>query len=326
MLSVDIETVLYELGIDFEEKGHEAVGLCPMHKQRTGKDDNSPSWWINLETGQHICFSCQYKGSLLQLVCDVKDFYIKSWGDIADADYQAARGWLASIAEISPDKLAEALANIPKRVQELPKPVTMSEARLAVFVEPPVEQLWKRQVTQEALTAYEIMWDKDRLAWVLPFRDAETGELLGWQEKGTANRTFMNRPPGMARSKTLFGLNQLREDVVYLVESPLDCARLHTAGFPGAVAICGSSINEAQVKLIRGADQIIAAFDNAKVDPAGKKASAEMLKFALKYGLNLKFFNYGDSGKKDPGDLTDEEIAWGIENAKSALYGEASYV
>lgn len=326
MLSVDIETVLYELEIDFEEKGHEAVGLCPMHKQRTGKDDNSPSWWINLETGQHICFSCQYKGSLLQLICDVKDFYVKSWGDLVDADYQAARGWLASVAEISPDKLADALTRVPKRVEQLPKPVEMSEARLAVFVEPPVEQLFKRQVTQESLTAYEIMWDKDRLAWVLPFRDPETGSLMGWQEKGTANRTFMNRPPGMARSKTLFGLSQLREDVVYLVESPLDCARLHTAGFPGALAICGSSINEDQVKLIRTTGQVIAAFDNAKVDPAGKKASAEMLKLARKYGMNLKFFNYGDSGKKDPGDLTDEEIAWGIENAKSALYGEASYV
>lgn len=326
MISVDIETVLYELEIEFEEKGNEAVGLCPMHKQRTGKEDNSPSWWINLETGQHICFSCQYKGSLLQLICDVKDFYVKSWGDIVDADYQAARGWLASVAEISPDKLADALTRVPKRVEQLPKPVEMSEARLAVFVEPPVEQLFKRQVTQESLTAYEIMWDKDRLAWVLPFRDPETGALMGWQEKGTANRTFMNRPPGMARSKTLFGLNQLREDVVYLVESPLDCARLHTAGFPGALAICGSSINEDQVKLIRSVGQVIAAFDNAKVDPAGKKASAEMLKLARKYGMNLKFFNYGDSGKKDPGDLTDEEIAWGIENAKSALYGEASYV
>lgn len=326
MISVDIETVLYELEIEFEEKGNEAVGLCPMHKQRTGKEDNSPSWWINLETGQHICFSCQYKGSLLQLICDVKDFYVKSWGDIVDADYQAARGWLASVAEISPDKLADALTRVPKRVEQLPKPVEMSEARLAVFVEPPVEQLFKRQVTQESLTAYEIMWDKDRLAWVLPFRDPETGALMGWQEKGTANRTFMNRPPGMARSKTLFGLSQLREDVVYLVESPLDCARLHTAGFPGALAICGSSINEDQVKLIRSVGQVIAAFDNAKVDPAGKKASAEMLKLARKYGMNLKFFNYGDSGKKDPGDLTDEEIAWGIENAKSALYGEASYV
>jgi hypothetical protein len=38
------------------------------------------------------------------------------------------------------------------------------------------------------------------------------------------------------------------------------------------------------------------------------------------------FFNYGSSGKKDPGDLTDDEIAWGIHNAKSSVLGEMAYV
>jgi hypothetical protein len=51
-----------------------------------------------------------------------------------------------------------------------------------------------------------------------------------------------------------------------------------------------------------------------------------MREFARKYGLNVAFFNYGDSGKKDPGDLTDEEIAWGIANAKSSILGEKAYV
>jgi len=326
MSYVDVESVIAELDLEVEEKGHEAVGLCPMHKERTGKEDNSPSWWINLETGQHICFSCGYKGSVLLLICDLKDFYIRSWGDSQEPDYKAAKGWLASITEISPDRLARILESIPTRISAIPKPLEMSEARLAVFVEPPEWQLELRKVSQESLTAYGILWDKNRSAWVLPLREPETGKLMGWQEKGTINRTFMNRPPGMPRSKTLFGLNQLREDVAYLVESPLDCARLYTAGFPGALAICGSSINEEQIKLVRTAGKLIAAFDNAKVDQAGKKASSELSALALKYGINLLFFDYGTTGKKDPGDLTDEEIAWGIKNAKSSLYGERAYV
>lgn len=325
-MNVDIENVLDNLEIFYETKGHEAFAICPMHKQRTGKEDRSPSWWVNLNTGQHICFSCQYKGGLLSLICDIKDFHIKSWGDLSEPDYAAARLWLAGIEEISVDKLAAKLRELPTRIHEEPKPVPMSDARLAVFVEPPEEQLSSRKITAEAAEAYQILWDNNFKSWILPFRDPETKKLLGWQEKGTLNRTFMNRPPGLPRSKTLFGLPQLREDVVYLVESPLDCARFHTAGFPGALAICGSTINETQIKLIRGADKVIAAFDNAKVDPAGQKASQEIMKWAIKYGINLSFFNYGDTGKKDPGDLTNEEIVWGVENAISALYGERAYV
>jgi hypothetical protein len=277
----DVEDALDALDIPVEVKGHEALGLCPMHKERTGKDDNSPSWWINLNTGQHICFSCGYKGSLLALVCDVKKFHIKSWGDLYEPDYEAARLWLATVTEVTPEQLAEQLNSIPDRVEEVAKPVTMSEARLAIFVHPPVDKLEERNISLESAIAYEIMWDRDREAWVLPFRDPESHKVLGWQEKGTKDRTFMNRPPGLPRSRTLFGLNQLREDIVYLVESPLDCARIHTAGFSGAVAICGSTMNESQIKLIRGTDRVIAAFDNAKVDPAGKKASDEVSKLAL---------------------------------------------
>ena len=326
MIAVDIEAVLTALGMSYDVRGREAFALCPMHERRTGKADNSPSWWINVETGMHTCFSCHYKGNLVQLVADVKGFYLKTWGDATDYDYVAAEGWLATVSEISAEKLAEMLKAIPTRVEAYQPLVEMSEARLAVFVAPPSDKLEERKISWESAAAYEIMWDQEREAWVLPFRDPETQKLLGWQEKGTKERTFMNRPPGLPRSKTLFGLSQLRSEVAYLVESPLDCARFFTAGYAGAMAICGSTINEEQVKLIRNADRVIAAFDNPKVDPAGKKASAEITKWAIKYGINLSFFNYGDSGKKDPGDLTDDEISWGIANAKSSLYGELAYV
>jgi len=326
MASVDIEAVLGELGMSYDTRGNEASSLCPMHKQRTGKEDHSPSWRINLDTGMHTCFSCHYKGNVIQLVCDVKEFYIKSWGDLVDYDYPAANGWLASVSSVSPEKMYEQLKSMPARIERYEKPVEMSEARLAVFVDPPEDQLKARHITAESAKAYEIMWDLKTESWILPFRDPETKKLMGWQEKGTKSRYFMNRPPGLARSKTLFGLNQLREDVVYLVESPLDCARMYTAGFPGAVAICGSTIKEEQVKLIRTAGRVIAAFDNPKVDSAGKKVSEDIRKLALKYSLNLSYFNYGESGLKDPGDLTDDDIKWGIEHAQSFLLGQLAYV
>jgi DNA primase len=146
---------------------------------------------------------------------------------------------------------------------------------------------------------------------------------MGWQEKGTIERTFYNRPAGLQRSKTLFGLSQQQEALAVVVESPLDCLRLFSAGVRGAVATCGTTLSVEQIRLLRYSDKIVAAFDN---DDAGRKASKLMLEWARKYGLNLYFFNYGSSSKKDPGDLTDEEIAWGLQHAKSSVLGEKAYV
>jgi hypothetical protein len=325
-MNIDIEKVLLNLGIDYDNKGHEANGLCPMHEVRTGKKDNSPSWWINLESGQHICFSCHYKGNLLQLVCDANEFYKKGWNEDYVYDYKAAEIWLSQISAISLERLKDIVSNLPNYLEPAPKPVAMSEARLVIFDEPPVEALALRNITPESAMKYGVLWDTKKATWILPLRDPDSNKLLGWQEKGTVNRTFFNRPTGLPKSKTLFGLQNQSEDLVVVVESPLDCLRLYSAGVASAVAICGSSPSEEQIKLLRASNRIICAFDNPKLDNAGKKASEEIREFARKYGLNLSFFNYGDSGKKDPGDMTDEEIRWGIENSKSAVLGEKAYV
>jgi hypothetical protein len=321
----DIESVLAELGIDFDTRNNEALALCPMHQEITGREDRSPSWWINLDTGAHMCFSCHYKGNLAQLVCDVLGFYTDLWGK-KDYDYAAANSWLASTIEISPDKMADILTRIREYREVYYKPVAMSEARLAIFIEPPAEELAKRSIDSNAARYYGILWNDVRKEWILPVRDARSNILLGWQEKGTIERTFRNKPVGIKMSTTLFGYATLSDGDVVLVESPLDCARMHSAGVKNVVAICGSNINEEQFKLIRYADRIIAAFDNPKLDNAGKSASNSIHKLAIKYGANLLFFNYGETGKKDPGDLTDNEIVWGLAHAQSSLLGEKAYV
>jgi DNA primase len=314
----DIPLALTALGIDFTDHGAEALALCPTHYERTGKEDRNPSWWINLETGLHTCFSCGYKGNLLQLICDVKGFYFND-----KYDYRSAESWLANAAEISIEDLQAALMAMPSYINEYAKPLEMSEARLAVFVEPPADALASRKITAEVADAYGILWDSKAKNWILPLREPDNNRLMGWQEKGTVDRTFKNRPAGLQKSRTLFGIGNQNENVVIVVESPLDTAYLASIGITGAVAICGSSISEEQVKLLRRSDKIIAAFDT---DKAGLKASREMLEFGLKYSLNLFFLNYGSSRAKDPGDMTEDELRWGVENAISALFGESAYV
>lgn len=324
---IDIENILSALGMDYTIRNNEANSLCPMHKERTGKDDHNPSWWINLGTGQHICFSCGYKGGVLGLVCDNQGFYVKMWGsNEVSYDYTSARAWLSEITELSPDQLKEQLQQSPKHVHLAPKPIAMSEARLVLFTDPPLEAMQDRNLTLQACREYGVLWDPKTDRWVLPLRDPETKKLMGWQEKGHKDRYFRNRPAGIQKSRTLFGIQVQNKDTVVVVESPLDCVRLAAAGVTGAVATCGALISESQIKLLRASSRVILAMDNPKIDAAGRKAATEFRKAATKYGINTFYFNYGDSGKKDPGDMTNDEITWGLENAKSSVYGEAAYV
>jgi hypothetical protein len=319
----NIELSLENLGIEYEVQGDNARALCPMHASITGKEDGHPSWFMHVETGQHNCFSCGYHGGLLSLICDLKDFQIELWGH-KEPDYGAAKSWLKSVGnEVPLDILRKKLERTTYTTRE---ELSIEEANLAIFDVPPSEALAKRAVSAESAIAYGVLWEVRRKNWILPLRSPFDNKLLGYQIKGTVNRFFRNFPTGLKKSSTVFGFTQKREDISIIVESPLDCLRIYTAGYKGAMATCGAIVSDAQAKLLRGSDKVIAAFDNPNFDAAGKKACQDMKDFSVKYNLNLFYFNYGTSTKKDPGDMTDQEIAWGIENAKSVVLGESAYV
>lgn len=320
----DVETVLEQLDIEYEVQGDNARALCPMHERLTGKADSHPSWFVHLETGQHHCFSCGYKGGLTSLVCDVKGFYEELWGH-REPDIKAAREWLQTTHTLVPfDKLREKIAKTQQQWKEY-KP-EIEESHLAIYTDPPAEALASRNLSLESAKTYGVLWQANKSNWILPLRVAHQGTLMGYQVKGHKDRFFRNYPAGIKKSQTLFGFSQKQHALSIIVESPLDCLRIYTAGFKGAMATCGALVSDDQAKLMRGTEKIIAAFDNPNIDAAGRKACLDMQTFSLKYNLNLFYFNYGDSGKKDPGDMTDAEIAWGIDNAKSVVLGEKAYV
>jgi DNA primase len=282
-----------------------------MHKARTGKEDHNPSWWINSLTGAHICFSCGYKGNVYTLVADIKGI-----------DYFDAKDYVTSSAELDVDVLL-------KRIRELPQYVTieeaipMSEARLAVFTDPPENELRKRFINAEAAKHHGVLWDANNEAWILPIRDPDNYTLWGWQEKGARGRFFRNQPQGVKKSRTVFGVEVMSTETLILVESPLDVVRLASAGYAGAISTYGAILSEEQGKIMRRAKNLLAAFDN---DEAGKKACEQTLGFARKYGLDLKFFNYDGIDVKDVGDMVESEIAKGIETAKDRVWGKAAYI
>ena len=308
---MDIEKVLLNLDvIMIAQRGSEINGLCPKHKERTGSEDHNPSWWINSDTGAHICFSCGYKGNIHTLVMDVKG-----------CDYFEMQDFLKEKSELPLDVLMKRLKDLPQYITT-DEPIGMSEARLAVFTDVPDKELKKRFLTREASDAHGVVWDTKNSAWILPIREPNDFSLWGWQEKGSTGRFFRNYPAGVKKSKTVFGVHILDESKpLWVVESPLDAVRLTGLGY-NAIATYGAIISEDQGKLMRRATQLISAFDN---DQAGKKASEQMLGFSRKYGFDLRYFNYSGIDVKDVGDMTEKEIARGLETAKHMIYGKEAY-
>ena len=106
-----------------------------------------------------------------------------------------------------------------------------------------------------------------------------------------------------------------------VVESPLDAVKLKSVGIPGGVATFGAVVSEDQIEIMRKAEPLIIAMDN---DEAGKKASKFLLDSFRRLGIECWFFNYGDSDKKDIGDMDQNEIDWGLTNAKHCVLGGAA--
>jgi len=145
-----METILGRLGIEVVNvRGSEIQSYCPAHKERTGKDDRNPSWYINFETGAHICFSCDYRGSLYSLTAYLKDMK----DNFGFFDYGQAKEWL---------EIPEDLSTVWERTTKVtvePETPKITEAALKAFVNPPIEALKARGLTLESAIKYEILWD-----------------------------------------------------------------------------------------------------------------------------------------------------------------------
>lgn len=306
----DVMACLEELGINVTRIIHEeAWALCPGHFDRLGKHNNRPNKWsVNIETGQHSCFSCGFSGSFVYLVQEVKGY------DRSDAErWVRNRGGVARLRRI--------LGNPQGRSSDLERDEGIpawNEARLALFNAPPYEALDGRRISQGAVSHYGVLWDSEKENWILPIRDPNTGSLWGYQEKGDG--WFCNKPAKVTKGKTLFGIDVLSGSTAVVLESPLDCLRLHTAGIGGAVASFGVNITEEQLDLLFDKVEIIIfALDN---DAAGLNKMLALRAKYLRSGKRIKFVDYSHiPWAKDLGTegVENQDIQKAILRAKNML-------
>lgn len=169
-----MQSFLSGLGIQpVNVRGVEIQAHCPAHEERTGHPDANPSWWINSDTGQHICFSCQFKGGMATLVTYFTDGDLTNYREFVE----------------SPSHMMSRLKQVltERKDEEL---VHVSESMLSAFVNPPDMALLGRGISPSAAKYHGILWNDKKDSWIMPVRHMINDALLGWQEKGTTQRFF----------------------------------------------------------------------------------------------------------------------------------------
>lgn len=316
----DLEGLLEYIGIELgDSTPKEVYGYCPGHKQNLGRKDRHPtSWSVRRSTGAHWCFSCMYGGSLPDLI-----------EEMTGANYWNALGLCRKFGIDLADMSDLADHYVDRR--NAPDVVLMDERTLRQFTEPPRKALAKRDISAAAARHFGILWDAEEQCWITPIR-LIGGALIGWQAKG--GRYFNNYPKGVPKSTTLFGGHVFPEGgTAILMESPLDAARVYTAGFEGGVSSYGVYVSDDQMRLLtQVTDEVILALDN---DEQGQWLTWWLIhgerqgtkRKGIKWGTKLDLYVYDYKGSaKDPGEQSDRAIEHGIDNRIPALDWEPTLI
>lgn len=292
---MDVFDLLSGLGIQpIRQQGNEIVAHCPQHVARTGKSDRHPSWYFNTERMVFLCFSCEYKGTLIDL-----------YRDVGQAPPENIELEILKASAFREEKKVDS--------DKPPNPIVNEWVLRFQYSDVPQRLLDHRHVTREAVDFFNVRWDKQRKLWVLPIRDSN-GVLHGYQFR--AKNYEENFPFEVQKSSMLFGLSLYKDNRrVAVVESPLDAVRMH--GICPTVSTMGVWVSDEQIELLtRNFDQVLVAFDN---DKAGKQGT-EILATRLRRRKCVAFaFDYTGLDGKDPGDVADDNALRAAVNRSLAI-------
>lgn len=286
--TTDLADFLMSIGVDVRRAGQEISGRCPVHLSRTGKEDNSPSWSMNADSGLWLCYSCGARGTLPQLIMELtgKDDF--------------------SVTQMLMNNSVERL--------QMPKWEKVPEVDHHMYLhygDVPSQYLKSRNISEESARAYGIRWNETNYSWIIPIISPE-GVLVGWQEK--AKDFVRNHPRGLKMRNTLFGIEKAVHKTIILVESPLDVVRF-ASSFDGmnCLATFGASITKEQLQLAYTvADKLIVAMDN---DKAGIDSAKNIFKDMPLLKGGVYWLKYKHTSAKDIGEMSDAELEEAVVNS-----------
>lgn len=297
--SIDLATVLEGLGVDVHKvHGDEINGRCPVHYKVKGRESTRNSWYLNVDSGLWHCFTCGARGNLSQLLSELTDDPGSLWQVQSHLITTGLR------------RLNKEEAQYDAYVQ--PEVDWVSYARFAPL---PQSIIDIRKFDPEVATKYGVRWDPEEKCTIVPIV-SPLGELRGWQAKKTG--WVRNRPEGVNKSTTLFGIERAFGTVGLIVESPLDVVRFHSVYddmHTKCVSSFGANVSAEQIRLLANKfDQVIIAMDN---DKAGEHEARRLAKELPSFRKGIRWWHYAPDDPKDIGEMTDAQILRGLANVSA---------
>jgi DNA primase len=322
--------------VTLRKVGRNWVGLCPFHAEK------SPSFNVREETGRYKCFGCDKSGDVFTFVQEHEhvDFVGAVEHLAAKVGMQLTYTSTGQSRERARRKqLVEAMAAAVEWYhQRLLEDAGARAAR---------DYLRSRGLSGEVARTFKLGWAPDDWD-ALARQSGIDGELLratGLAFHNRRNRMqdalrarvlfpifsdsgeavaiggrilpgsddpakYKNSPetPIYAKSKTLYGLNWAKADVVaadqvVVCEGYTDVIGFHRVGVRRAVATCGTAFTEDHVRLLkRYASRVVLAFD---ADAAGQGAAERFYEWEQKYQVQVAVVRL--PGGQDPGDLAQRD-------------------
>lgn len=305
--------------VRLRKSGSNFIGLCPFHSEKT------PSFHVHAERQFFYCFGCHAKGDVIQFVEKMEGLTFaealrwlgERYGipiDGRSRSNERKAGERRILLEIQARagryfrrELAAGGARPAQRYLEDRGLSPESRERFGIGYAPRRSQ----GLLQELRAGYSL--DQLRLSGLIQrserdsshydrFRGRvmfpiwnEAGKIVGFGGRalGEEQPKYLNSPetPLYSKSGTLYALNLARESIrkqgrAVLVEGYMDCIALHQAGVGNAVAVCGTSLTEDQVRLLgRFTKKVVVNFDP---DQAGDSATLRSLALLLQGGFGVR--------------------------------------
>lgn len=334
--------------VQLRRRGRTYTGLCPFHNEKT------PSFVVYPENQSFYCFGCGVGGDVINFVKRIDNVgYVEAVKSLAgragmplpeeddqtgkmrmrilSANKDAARFFFASL---NSDAGRNARAywrgrglsdNTIRRFGLGYAPDNFGETR---------DHLLRLGYTEEELLAAGLIrrsekggaYDFFRNRAMIPIFDvrgnviAFSGRKLNPEQYGGK---YVNSPDTLAykKSRTLFALNfaiqsakKSGERRYLLCEGNLDAISMHQAGFPTAVAGCGTALTPEQIKLLSEyADEVVLCYDS---DEAGQKATKRAIDLLSASPLKISVLRLPDA--KDPDEFIQK---FGADRFKMLLDG-----
>ncbi len=138
-------------------------------------------------------------------------------------------------------------------------------------------------------------FDRFRNRWIFPIV-GESGKVIAFAGRamGEDNPKYLNSPETAlySKSRVLYNLYRARDAIraegrAVLVEGYMDAIAVHQAGVKNVVASCGTSLTEAQVRMLarQGGSEVVVSYDP---DSAGVAATDRSLALLLEEGISVR--------------------------------------